>query len=213
MNDLAALRREYRLATLDEATADPDPGAQFARWFAEAQGAGSLEPSAMTLATADETGAPDARVVLLKGADARGFVFYTDRRSAKGRQLAANPRAALCFWWGELERQVRVRGSVTEVDREESAAYFGSRPRDSQVSAWTSAQSAPIADRAALESAWAETDRRFAAGEVPLPPHWGGYCLAPEEFEFWQGRPGRLHDRLLYRRAASGGWTRERLSP
>lgn len=211
--DIAAIRREYQRAALELSDTDPDPLLQFLRWFGEAREAMAAEPSAMTLATIGADGQPDARVVLLKGADSSGFTFYTDRRSAKGRQIAANPRAALCFWWAELERQIRVRGRVTETTMEESAAYFASRPRESQVSAWTSEQSAVVADRGTLDRGWTAAEQRFAGAAIPLPPHWGGYCLIPEELEFWQGRAGRLHDRIHYRRAGSGAWIRERLSP
>jgi pyridoxamine 5'-phosphate oxidase len=210
---IADLRRSYARAQFDESDADADPIAQFHRWFAEALAAKAVEPNAMTLATASPDGAPDARIVLLKGADARGFTFYTDHRSAKGRQLDANPRAALVFWWAELERQVRVSGRVVRASREESAAYFASRPRGSRLGAWTSRQSSALTDRAALEREYAATEARFAgADDVPLPEHWGGYRVEPETLEFWQGRPSRLHDRIRYRREHDA-WVRERLSP
>lgn len=213
MNDLAAIRREYARATLDLAETDPDPFSQLGRWLAEARAAESLEPTAMTLATADATGRPAARIVLLKELDSRGAVFFGDRRSRKGREIAANPRAALCFWWGELQRQVRLTGRVELLDDEAGAAYFGIRPRASQVSAWASRQSAVVASRAELETAWTAAEARFGGREVPVPPHWGGYRVVPDEFEFWQGRPGRLHDRILYTRGPDGSWIRERLSP
>lgn len=213
MSDLAGIRRDFQRAELDLDHTDPDPNLQFARWMADAEAAGVGDRTAMTLATADADGRPDARIVLLKGADAGGFTFFGDRRSAKGRQLAANPHAALCFWWAALERQVRVTGRVAPTSDAESAAYFATRPRESQLSAWTSVQSSVVPDRAALDAAWRVTEARFAGAAVPLPPHWGGFRLVPDHLEFWQGRPGRFHDRIAYRRADSGAWIRERLSP
>lgn len=213
MGDLAGVRRDFQRAELDIGHTDPDPHEQFARWLAEAEDAEVGDRTAMTLATAGADGRPDARIVLLKGAGPDGLTFFGDRRSTKGRQLAENPHAALCFWWSELERQVRVTGSVELISPEESAAYFAVRPRESQLSAWTSIQSAVVPGREALDAAWQENERRFADQPVPLPPHWGGFRLRPDHFEFWQGRPGRFHDRIAYRRADSGAWIRERLSP
>ncbi|HWJ22211.1 MAG TPA: pyridoxamine 5'-phosphate oxidase [Gemmatimonadaceae bacterium] len=212
MTDLASLRRSYARASLGEGDVAADPIAQFLAWFDDAQAAELREPNAMTLATATPDGAPSARIVLLKGVDERGFVFYTDYRSRKGDELAANPRAALVFHWAELERQVRVTGTVARVSREESEAYYRTRPVGSRIGAWASHQSRPIAGRAELEAREAELARRYADGDVPLPPHWGGYRVAPETVEFWQGRPSRLHDRLRYVRE-DGGWRVERLSP
>jgi len=213
---VADLRRNYARAALDEGDVDADPVVQFRRWFQDARDARVLEPNAVILATAGADGAPDARTVLLKGADARGFSFYTDYRSVKARELDANPRAALVFWWAELERQVRVTGRAERVPRAESAAYYATRPRGSQMGAWASWQSNVLPDRGALERAFADVEARFADGApVPLPDHWGGYRVAPDAVEFWQGRPSRLHDRIRYRRddAAPNGWARERLSP
>ena len=209
---IADLRREYARARLDEKDVSREPVAEFARWFAEAQAAEAAEVNAMVLATATPDGRPSARVVLLKGFDERGFVFFTDYRSRKGEELAANPRAALAFYWGELERQVRIEGTVTRTPVEESEQYYRTRPLGSRLGAWISHQSRPIASRDVLETGLREAERRFAAADVPLPPHWGGYRVSPERFEFWQGRESRLHDRIRYRRER-GEWIVERLSP
>lgn len=210
---LADLRKEYALAGLSERDADADPFAQFARWFAEAQGADLPEPNAMTVATATPSGLPSARVVLLKGFDHHGFVFYTNYESRKGNELGANPHAALVFYWSELQRQVRVTGTVARVTEEESRAYFTSRPIGSRLGAWASRQSTSIPSRAVLEARMHRFAARYTTGEVPLPPFWGGYRVAPTEWEFWQGRPSRLHDRLMYTLDVHGGWTIARLSP
>ncbi len=209
---VADLRREYALARLDEGDVSADPIAQFSRWFSEALAAEVEEPNAMVLATATPEGSPSARVVLLKGVDERGFVFFTDYRSLKGAELEANPRAALVFRWSELERQVRITGGTTRTDKEESEEYYRSRPLGSRLGAWVSHQSRPIPSRDVLERGLAEMELRFADGEVPLPPHWGGYRVRPEAIEFWQGRPNRLHDRIRYVREKEG-WRIERLAP
>jgi pyridoxamine 5'-phosphate oxidase len=205
--------RQYALAGLDRSELDPDPIRQFAMWLAEAEAAGLLDATAMTLATATPDGRPAARVVLLKGLDDRGFTFYTNSDSDKGRDLAANPWAALTFYWAALERQVRVVGRVTKTSREESQRYFESRPLGSRLGASISRQSAVIPDRSVLEAEMARLTAAVRDDAVPLPEFWGGYRVAPETVEFWQGRPSRLHDRLRYRRDDTGVWIIERLSP
>ena len=205
-------RIEYRQGRLDESTVADEPLGQFREWYQAAMAAAVPEPNAMTLATTAADGGPSARVVLLKGVDDRGFVFFTDYRSQKGTELQHRPRAALVFFWQPLERQVRVGGSVERVTRAESEAYFDSRPEGSKAGAWTSRQSSTIPDRSALERALAETEARFRDQAVPCPPYWGGYRVVPDSVEFWQGRPSRLHDRIRYRREA-GVWIRDRLSP
>jgi pyridoxamine 5'-phosphate oxidase len=212
MTSLGDLRRSYANAALDVANLDADPVVQFARWFSDAQQAQLLEPNAMTLATADANGRPSARIVLLKGIDANGLVFFTDYRSRKAHDLTVNPHAAVTFLWKELERQVRVNGSVEKVARGESVAYFGTRPRGSRIGAWASAQSSVLRDRADLEREVKRLEAQFDGADIPLPPHWGGYRIRPNEFEFWQGRENRLHDRFRYTRA-NAGWVIERLSP
>jgi pyridoxamine 5'-phosphate oxidase len=206
------LRESYTQGGLGEENALPDPLEQFQRWFDDAVAAQIREPNAMTLATVDADGFPDARIVLLKDLSRAGFSFFTNYESAKGRQLAGAPQATLVFFWATLERQVRVRGDVTRVSREESAEYFRTRPRQSQLGAWASRQSETLPSRQSIEEQFQQAESRFAGGDVDLPPHWGGYRLAPQRIEFWQGRPNRLHDRLQYRKQGTE-WIIERLSP
>jgi pyridoxamine 5'-phosphate oxidase len=210
---LADQRKEYSLAGLSEKDVARDPFRQFEKWFQEAEAAKIHEPNAAVLATAARDGRPSARMVLLKAFDGRGFVFYTNYESRKGRELDANPRAAYLFPWVALERQVIVEGSVTKVAREESEAYFHSRPRASQLAAWASSQSSIIAGREALEQSMKAVEKKYSGVEAPLPPNWGGFRIVPDSVEFWQGRRSRLHDRLRYRREGSGAWIVERLSP
>ena len=212
--DLADLRVSYTQGGLLESEVAADPLAQFAVWFEQAQSAGSPEPNAMALATASPDGVPNCRMVLLKSFDAAGFVFYTNYESCKGAELAENPWAALLFYWPELERQVRVTGPVAKVLREETEAYFATRPAGHKLGAWASKQSSQVSGREELEQNLAAAQQRFAdAGEVPPPPKWGGYRVLPHAIEFWQGRPNRLHDRLEYVRSAEGLWTLRRLAP
>ncbi len=210
--NLADLRKSYERAELDEAASDPDPRLQFERWLQEAIRAELPEPNAMTLATVGADGRPSTRVVLIKGCDERGIVWYTNYESRKGRELASHPHAALQFHWVELERVVRIEGRVEPVSAAESDAYFASRPLDSRIGAWASPQSQVIAGRSVLVANAARYGAQFLLNP-PRPPHWGGYRLAPDRWEFWQGRKSRLHDRLQYRQAADGQWLRERLAP
>jgi pyridoxamine 5'-phosphate oxidase len=212
MKDIAHLRKNYERAELDEIAAASAPLHQFEHWLKDAIEAGVPEPTAMTLATVAPDGRPSTRVVLLKGCDARGFVFYTNYASRKGTELAANPFAALQFHWIELERVARIEGRVERTSDEESDAYFRTRPLDSRIGAWASPQSQVIASRAVLVAEAAKYGARFLL-DPPRPPHWGGYRLVPDRYEFWQGRRSRLHDRLRYTLDASGTWHRERLAP
>lgn len=209
---IAELRQNYTLRELDETSIDPNPFQQFRHWFEEAVAAQLPEPNAMTLATATHEGVPSARMVLLKDLDERGFVFYTNFDSRKGQELAENSHAALVFWWAELERQVRIEGRITKVANRDADEYFHSRPIASQLGAWTSDQSRVIADRTVLEHRLQTLTHQYQNQPIPRPPHWGGYRLAPEAIEFWQGRPSRLHDRLRYTRHIES-WKIERLAP
>jgi pyridoxamine 5'-phosphate oxidase len=233
---IADIRREYNLAGLRRRDLDDDAVVQFRRWFDQAtgvrasgrlrktlialykslfmiRGVEQLDLNAMTLATSDLQGRPSARIVLLKGVDERGFIFYTNYNSRKGRELTENPQAALVFHWPEQERQVCVAGVVSKLPSAESETYFRSRPRGSRIGAWASDQSTTVRDRTELEARWKEVEDRYARADVPCPPHWGGYVLNPTRVEFWQGRPNRLHDRFRYSRRPDNTWNIERLSP
>jgi pyridoxamine 5'-phosphate oxidase len=215
---IADLRREYQLTGLRRADLAADPLVQFRNWFdqvaaARAVIATPLEVNAMTLTTVDAAGKPSARIVLLKGVDARGFIFFTNYESRKGRELSVNPNAALVFHWADMERQVCVAGQVGKLSHAESEIYFKSRPRGSQLAAWTSRQSEVVANREVLEARWRELEAQYAGQDIPMPPGWGGYVLTPERLEFWQGRPSRLHDRFGYARQSGGDWRLERLAP
>ena len=210
-----ALRRDYQTKSLDKLTANRNPFRQFEVWLSEAIDEGMEEPNAMVLSTVAETGAPSARVVLLRGLSRsrRGFIFYTNYDSRKGREIAKNPQASLLFYWAKSERQVRVEGVISKIGRRQSEDYFASRPRESQIGAWASAQSSVIADRRELEEKFVKLEKQFAGKRIACPPNWGGYILRPDSFEFWQGGRNRLHDRLLYSRRGGSAWKIERLSP
>jgi len=210
---LADLRRDYSLSGLSEKDLARDPFRQFEQWFQEAEAAKLPEPNAMICSLANRSGVPSCRTVLLKGLDGRGFVFYSNYESRKGRELAENPRASLLFPWIAQERQVIVEGSVARLSREESDAYFHSRPHASQLAAWASPQSSVIVGRNVLDEAFKTLDKKYAGQEIPMPPYWGGYRVQPDTVEFWQGRHGRLHDRLRYRREQNGDWAVDRLAP
>ena len=214
-NRIAALRKEYTQEALDIGGVDPDPMAQFERWFREAAERGVVEPNAMVVSTVSSEGRPSARAVLLKEFGAEGFVFFTNSNSRKGREMAVNPWAALLFLWSELERQIRIEGRVERVDAALSDRYFASRPRGAQLSAHASTQSERVENRGVLEARMAELEKRFAGLEIPRPAYWGGFRVVPEVIEFWQGRPDRLHDRVVYTRSASDRavWTIARLQP
>jgi len=211
--DLTGLRNEYAAHGLRRADLHSDPLQQFGAWFAAALAADIRDVNAMSLATATPDGKPSVRIVLLKGFDERGFAFFTNYDSEKGRQLEANPSAALVFYWVQLERQVRISGIVEKTSREDSAAYFHSRPVGSRLGAWASKQSEVVDARQVLDSRLTEMTERFENGDIPLPPHWGGYRVKPDKMEFWQGRPNRLHDRFRYLRRADGAWQIDRLAP
>lgn len=211
-HDLAQMRKSYEQAELDEAQVAPEPIDQFHRWFDEAVRARALEPNAMTVATVGADGRPSTRVLLLKGADAQGLVWFTNYDSRKSQDLAQNPFAAMQFFWGELERVVRIEGRVERVSDAESDGYYRSRPLGSRIGAWVSPQSQVLASRAELEAAWARRQAELG-DDPPRPPNWGGFRLVPDRWEFWQGRPSRLHDRIAYVRQTDGSWLRQRLAP
>ncbi|MFI5196040.1 MAG: pyridoxamine 5'-phosphate oxidase [Chitinophagales bacterium] len=211
--NIADIRKDYRLAALDENTVGHDPITFFQKWFAEAEAAQITDINAMTLATADSHGSPHARIVLLKGLDTESFIFFTNYDSAKGQEINRNPQVALVFFWKELERQVRIEGYIEKVRPDESDIYFHSRPAASRIGAWASPQSRKIADRNILDLNYAKYEAEFSDISIPRPPHWGGYRVMPSHVEFWQGRASRMHDRILFTRNESGNWDRSRLAP
>jgi pyridoxamine 5'-phosphate oxidase len=213
-DDIAGMRRSYTLSGLNEHDIEQNPFTQFSKWFEEARAGGGMEANAMTLSTVNPDGMPSARIVLLKDMDERGFVFYTNYNSAKGQAIAANPRVCLNFFWGEFERQVRISGTAEKVSREESEAYFRTRPVESRLGALASEQSSVIESREVLEERFRALQEEYSGNEdaIPLPPHWGGYRVTPHEIEFWQGRVGRLHDRIVFTKHGNA-WTISRRSP
>ena len=213
MDDIAGIRKEYAMQTLSEEDVEVNPFLQFGKWWDEAIKSELEEINAMTLATASANGTPSARIVLLKAATSEGFVFFTNYDSNKGKELAQNPRACLVFFWSPLERQIRIEGMVEKINETESDEYFASRPVESRIGAWASPQSSVIAAREIIEENVAKYQQEFADGNIPRPPHWGGYIVKPVQVEFWQGRPGRLHDRIQYTLLEDGGWKIERLAP
>lgn len=212
-NSIADIRKEYKLKTLNKADADPDPFVQFNKWWDEAMMSNIEEVNAMTLATADLNGKPSARIVLLKGFDERGFIFYSNYKSHKGKDINENNQVSLVFFWKELERQIRVEGTVSKLSVAESETYFNSRPTASKIGAWASPQSNIITSRKILENNFTEVEMNFAGKDIDIPPHWGGYIVTPILLEFWQGRRSRLHDRIQYTRQENTGWKIERLAP
>ena len=213
MNDIAAIRKDYKLQSLDEKDVQPDPMKQFEKWWQDVLGSTIEEVNAMTLATANKNGRPSARIVLLKGFAKDGFIFFTNYESHKGSELLENPQASLVFFWKELERQVRIEGMAEKISGKESDAYFSSRPEGSKIGAWASPQSKVIASREIIEANVTATEKKFTGAEIQRPPHWGGYIIKPAVIEFWQGRPSRLHDRIQYSKQENGNWKIERLAP
>ncbi len=211
--NIADIRKDYKLAALDEETAGLDPFVFFSKWFSEAEAAQITEINAMTLATVDIRMQPHARIVLLKGLDSEGFVFFTNYESAKGREIESSPHVALVFFWKELERQVRIEGYIEKIDEAESNAYFQSRPAGSRIGAWASPQSKKIAHRSIIELNYAKYQEEFPDLNIPRPEHWGGYRVMPHHIEFWQGRTSRMHDRILFEKNDTGNWERHRLAP
>jgi pyridoxamine 5'-phosphate oxidase len=212
MNNIADIRKDYKLQVLEESSVHEDAIKQFGSWWDDALESGIDEVNAFTLATADANGKPSARILLLKGFDENGFIFFTNYESHKGRELAINPSACMVFFWKELERQVRIEGRTEKISAEASDEYFNSRPEGSRIGAWASPQSSTITTREVIEENAKRYERKFSGGNIARPPHWGGYCLRPHLIEFWQGRPSRLHDRIQYT-GTNSGWTIERLAP